>query len=62
MMSFIEVPVLDVGKYTLQVGVPIGNFLKSSQYSTCLEYHLVIEYISRRKMNENYDPDVEAPI
>lgn len=62
LMSFIEEPELEVGQYTLEIGVPIGYFLKSSKFSTCLDFDLVIEYISRRKMDANYNPDDEVPV
>ena len=50
------------GKYYLEIGVPLGLFFKSSKYDTCVDYDLVIEYISKRKLRENYDEDDEIPI
>ena len=51
-----------MGVYTLEIGVPIGYFVKSSKFSTCLDFDLVVEYISRRKMSNDYSSEEEIPI
>ncbi len=55
LLSYIQVSEIGVGVYTLEIGVPIGYFVKSSKFSTCLDFDLVVEYISRRKMSSDYN-------
>jgi|LakMenEpi03Oct11_1017367.scaffolds.fasta_scaffold08421_2 hypothetical protein len=62
LVSFIEVNDMKEGKYYLEIGVPISLFFKSSKYETCVDYDIVIEYISKRKLREDYDEDDEIPI
>lgn len=62
LISYIQVNEIPVGDYTLEIGVPIGYFVKSGKFSTCLDFDLVVEYISRRKMSNDYDPNEELPV
>ena len=62
LISYIQVNEIPVGDYTLEIGVPIGYFVKSGKYSTCLDFDLVVEYISRRKMSSDYNLDEEIPV
>jgi hypothetical protein len=62
LISYIQVNEIPVGEYTLEIGVPIGYFVKSGKFSTCLDFDLVVEYISRRKMSSDYNSDEEIPI
>jgi len=62
LISFIEIDSIDEGEYTLEIGVPLGYFVHSSKFDTCLEFDLIIEYISRRKLADDYNSDEEIPI
>jgi hypothetical protein len=47
MATFIEEPRIDAGMYTLEIAVPRAAFLPTKEYSTCLNFDLVVEYVSR---------------
>jgi len=47
MATFIEEPRIDAGMYTLEIIVPRAAFLPTKEYSTCLNFDLVVEYVSR---------------
>lgn len=47
MVSYIEIPSVDVGDYDLEILVRKFLFLPSKKDRTCLNFDLFIEYVSR---------------
>jgi hypothetical protein len=47
MATFIEEPRIDAGMYTLEVAIPKAAFLPTKEHATCLNFDLVVEYVSR---------------
>jgi len=47
MATFIEEPRIEAGMYTLEVAIPRAAFLPTKAHSTCLNFDLVVEYVSR---------------
>ena len=47
MASFIEEPRIQAGMYTLEILIPKAAFLPSKEHKTCLNFDLVVEYVSR---------------
>lgn len=62
MMSYIELNEIEAGDYTLKIGVPIAFFLKSSKFDTCLDFDLVVEYVSRQKTADEGEDDEDLPL
>jgi len=47
MATFIEIPSIDAGSYTLEIVMRRALFLPTKQYPTCLTFTLVAEYVHR---------------
>ena len=47
MATYIEVPSIDAGSYTLEIVMRRALFLTTKQYPTCLSFTLVAEYVQR---------------
>lgn len=47
MVTFIEEPRIQSGMYTLEIMIPKAAFLPSKEHNTCLNFDLVVEYVSR---------------
>ena len=47
MASFIEEPRIEAGMYTLEIAIPRAAFLPTKEHSSCLNFDLVVEYVSR---------------
>jgi len=47
MATFVEVPSLPAGNYLIEIALKRSLFLPTKNYKTCLNFDLVVEYISR---------------
>lgn len=47
MATFIEEPRIEAGLYTLEIAIPKAIFLPTKEHSSCLNFDLVVEYVSR---------------
>jgi hypothetical protein len=54
MASYIEVPALEAGQYTLEIALQRSLFLPTSHHATCLGFDLVVEYVTRNP--RGHDP------
>ena len=53
--TFVEVPSIDKGEYTLEVVLPRALFLASAHEPTCIGFDLAVEYVTRSHAPQDAD-------
>lgn len=52
MASYIELPHIEAGKYTLEITLRKSLFLPTKKFPTCLSFNLVAEYVTRSQASD----------
>jgi hypothetical protein len=54
MMSVIELPSIDQGKYSLEIFLSKLLFMEDSKIKKCLSFNLMIEYVAKNTQTKEY--------